>query len=246
MGAIPSRSFATLELPVITNDRYGCLTTTSQSDVDDPMTNPPNTTDAVQQLIRAGAEIVQSGLALASAGNLSIRLSADRFVVTASGTWLNRLDTSSFSVMDLDGNVVDGAPKPSSEWKLHQRAYQARADIGSVVHVHPAHALLLDALQRPIRLVTLDHAYYVGSIGRTPYYPNGSDELANTAAAEFHTHNCVVMGNHGSTTVGDDCDMALRRALNLENAAELTYRAILAGNGDIDFPWDAEPHLHHA
>lgn len=202
--------------------------------------------DAVQQLIRAGSEIVQSGLALASAGNLSIRLDAHRFVVTASGTWLNRLDETSFTVMDLDGNVVDGAAKPSSEWKLHQRAYRARPDVGSVVHVHPAHAILLDALRRPIRLVTLDHAYYVGLVGRTPYYPNGSDELADTAAEQLAEHNCVIMGNHGSTTVGDDCDMALRRALNLENAAELTYRAILAGNGDLDFPWESEPHLHHA
>lgn len=202
--------------------------------------------DAVQQLTRAGSEIVQSGLALASAGNLSIRLDADRFVVTASGTWLNRLDETSFTIMDLDGNVIDGATKPSSEWKLHQRAYRGRPDVGSVVHVHPAHAILLDALRRPIRLVTLDHAYYVGSVGRTPYYPNGSDELADTAAEQLAEHNCVIMGNHGSTTVGDDCDMALRRALNLENAAELTYRAILAGNGDLDFPWDSEPHLHHA
>ncbi|MAP62912.1 MAG: fuculose phosphate aldolase [Microbacterium sp.] len=210
------------------------------------MTHHPTHADAVQQLIRAGAEIVQSGLALASAGNLSIRLADDRFVVTASGTWLNRLDAASFTVMDLDGAVLGGATKPSSEWKLHQRAYRSRPDIGSVVHVHPAHAILLDALRRPIRLVTLDHAYYVGSVGRTPYYPNGSDELADTAAAELAAHNCVIMGNHGSTTVGDDCDMALRRALNLENAAELTYRALLAGSGDLDFPWESEPHLHHA
>ena len=167
-------------------------------------------------------------------------------MVTASGTWLNRLDRTSFSIMDLAGDVVEGADKPSSEWKLHQRAYLARPDIGSVVHVHPAHAILLDALGHPVRLVTLDHAYYVGSIGRTPYHPNGSDELADTAAEQLAEHNCVIMGNHGSTTVGDDCDMALRRALNLENAAELTYRALLAGNGDLEFPWGSEPHLHHA
>ena len=210
------------------------------------MNHSTSVADAVQQLIRAGSEIVQSGLALASAGNLSIRLDAERFVVTASGTWLNRLDEISFTIMDLDGNVIDGATKPSSEWKLHQRAYRARPDVGSVVHVHPAHAILLDALRRPIRLVTLDHAYYVGSVGRTPYYPNGSDELADTAAEQLAEHNCVIMGNHGSTTVGDDCDMALRRALNLENAAELTYRALLAGDGDLDFPWESEPHLHHA
>ncbi|GAA1859471.1 class II aldolase/adducin family protein [Microbacterium koreense] len=202
--------------------------------------------DAVRQLIRAGGEIVDSGLALASAGNLSVRLDDDRFVVSASGTWLNRFDEDSFTVMTLAGDVVGGAPRPSSEWKLHQRAYLARPDVGSVVHVHPAHAILLDAMRVPVRLITLDHAFYVASVGRTPYYPNGSDELADTAAEQLRTHNCLIMGNHGSTTVGDDLDMALRRALNLENAAEMTYRALVAGRDDLDFPWESEPHLHHA
>lgn len=210
------------------------------------MPNFPSCDDAIRQLIRAGAEIVQSRLALASAGNLSIRLDEESFVVTGSGTWLNRLEPASFTVMGLDGTVLDGDVRPSSEWKLHQRAYLARPDAGSVIHVHPAHAVLLDALGTPIRMLTLDHAYYVGSVGRTPYHPNGSDELADTAAAELRAHNCVIMGNHGSTTVGDDCDMALRRALNLENAAETTYRALTLGRDDLEFPWATEPHLHHA
>jgi len=200
----------------------------------------------IAELSSVGADIVARGLALASGGNISARIDDDTFVVTGSGTWLDRLTPEDFSVMNLAGEVVGGSPRPSSEWKLHQRSYLTRPDVNAVVHVHPQHAVLLNALGHDVRLITLDHAYYVRSVGTTPYYPNGSDELADSAAEQARQHDCIIMGHHGCSTLGDSIAMAFRRALNLEEAATATYRALLLGDTTTTFPAEAFDDLHHA
>ena len=208
---------------------------------------PATTRDeAVRQLIEVGRLAVERGLVLASGGNLSARLPGEaEFVVTAAGTWLDRLTPADFSVLTLDGTVVGGAGHPSTEWKLHQRTYRARPDVHAVVHLHPQHAVLVDALGHRIRLFTLDHATYVGSVGTVPYFPNGSDELADAAAAQAREHDCMVLSHHGCSALGPDVGMAFRRALNLEEAATATYRALLLGDTTCAFPADASAGLHH-
>jgi len=198
------------------------------------------------ELAEVGRTAVASGLVQASGGNLSARLDERTFVVTGAGTWLDRLTRDDFAVVDLDGNVLSPDTKPSSEWKLHQRAYLRRPDVTAVVHVHPQHAVLLSVLRRDIRLLTLDHAYYVKSIGYTEFHPNGSVELAETAAEQLAQHNCVIMRHHGCTTVGDSIGMAYRRAMNLEEAATATYRSLLLGDNTATFPVEHFDRLHHA
>lgn len=199
---------------------------------------------AVEELISVGKAAVERGLVLASGGNLSARIRGDRFVITAAGAWLDRLTPDHFAVMSLSGEV-SGTADPSSEWKLHQRSYLARADVNAIVHVHPQHAVLLDALGYEIRLMTLDHAFYVRSIGRTPHHPNGSDELADSAAREAADHDCIIIGHHGCSALGTTIGMAYRRALNLEEAAIATYRALTLGDRDTRFPEEARADLHH-
>ena len=202
--------------------------------------------ELLDQLADVGRAAVARGLVLASGGNLSARLPGSReFVVTAAGAWLDRLTPGDFTVLTPDGEVVGGAERPSSEWKLHQRTYLARPDVHAVVHLHPQHAVLVDALGHRIRLITLDHAYYVRSVGTVPYLPNGSDELADSAAAQARVHDCIVLSHHGCSTVGPDIGMAYRRALNLEEAAVATYRCLLLGDTDCQFPPDALAALRH-
>lgn len=205
--------------------------------------------ELVDELSHVGADAVQRGLALASGGNFSVRVpGASEFAITGAGTFLDRLAADTYAVLDLEGRVTDttSSVRPSSEWKLHQRTYRARPDVNCIIHLHPQYAVLLDALGHRVRLFTLDHAFYVKSIGRTDFYPNGSDELADTAAAEASNHNCIIMGHHGSSAIGPDIEMAYRRAVNMEQAAEATYRALLLGDTDSEFPPEQWEKLHHA
>jgi L-fuculose-phosphate aldolase len=199
------------------------------------MSTPRDT--LVAELLDAGRHLVEHGLVQASGGNLSVRLpGTDRFLVTGSGTWLDRLTPDDLTELTLDGARVGGAERPSIEWKLHQRTYAVRPDVTAVIHLHPQHVLLVDMLGAPIRFTTLDHQFYLGSVGRVPFHPAGSQEIAEDAAKAAREHDAVVMAHHGCSALGDTVSMALRRALNLEEAATMTYRLLLAGDRSTDFP----------
>ena len=193
--------------------------------------------EVVEELVEAGRHVVDRGLVQASGGNLSARVpGTDRFVVTATGTWLDRLTPDDFADLTLDGEHVGGAERPSGEWRLHHRTYTVRPDVVAIVHVHPQHVVLVDLLGAPIRFTTLDHRVYVGGYGRVPFLTSGSVDLAEAAAEAARDHDAVVLAHHGCSALGDSVSMAVRRALNLEEAAAMTYRLLLAGDTTADFP----------
>jgi ribulose-5-phosphate 4-epimerase/fuculose-1-phosphate aldolase len=198
--------------------------------------------DPRDQLARVGRSVVQAGLVVGSGGNLSARIpGTGECWVTATGTWLDRLDRGSFVRVRLpDGAAVDGGrvrgaagrttAGPSSELALHLATYRRRPDIGALVHLHPQTVLLLDALGEPVRLVTTDHGYYLGRVVTTPFRRPGSAELAELAAdAAADGTNCVILAQHGCSVLGETVELAHKRALNLEEAARLTYRALALG-----------------
>lgn len=206
----------------------------------------PDTVAALaDQLADVGRGAVERGLVVASGGNLSARVEGrDAFLVTASGTWLDRLTAADFSLVSLDGTLLDGHPTPSSEWRLHCRTYQVRPDANAIVHLHPQTAVVLDALGIPVRLLTLDHANYLRLVRRVPFFPNGSDELADAAAEASIGCNVVILAHHGCSTLGDTVEMAFRRAMNLEEAARNTVLCLQLGDTTTTFPGGVEMAVH--
>lgn len=194
-------------------------------------------------LIEAGRRAVASGLVIGSGGNLSARLpGGDACVVTASGTWLDALTPADFSLVGLDGELREGHPSPSGETALHLASYRRRDDATVCIHLHPQHCVLLDALGRDIRLLTIDHAYYVRRIARVPWIRSGTQELADAGAAALDDGcNCVILGHHGCSVVADSVDLAYKRAANLEEAAIATYRALLLGDTTTTVPGGTLP-----
>lgn len=199
-------------------------------------THPADATPAfdrlVEELALAGRRAVGAGLVIGSGGNFSARDTATgQVVATASGSWLDALVPEEFSVVDIDGAVLGGNPKPTSELPLHLATYRARPDVNAIIHLHPQCCVLLDALGHDIRLITTDHAYYVREVVSVPWLPSGSTELA-TAAAEAlgQDVNCSILSHHGCVAVAEDVGTAYKRAANLEEASALTYRALQLGD----------------
>jgi len=193
--------------------------------------------DLRDQLAHAGYSVVSAGLVVGSGGNLSARVpDADTCWVTGAGTWLDRLGRPDFAEVDLaDGAIVGdsalgGGVPPSTELPLHLATYRVRPDVHAIIHLHPQTALLLDALGERIRLVSTDHVFYLRRIVTTPFRLPGSAELAEVAAgAAADGANCILLAHHGCSVLGETVELAHKRALYLEEAARLTYRALAAG-----------------
>jgi L-fuculose-phosphate aldolase len=156
--------------------------------------------------------------------------------VTASGTWLDRLSRRDF----VRVRIADGAPvspddpPASSEVALHLHTYRARPDVNAVVHLHPQSLLLLDALGERIRLVTTDHVFYLREVVRVGFHRPGTQALAAAAAGvAAGGANCVVLAHHGCSVLADTVALARKRARYLEEAAQLTYRALVLGRPDV-------------
>ena len=193
----------------------------------------------VEQLIEVGRKAVSAGLVIGSGGNLSARLpGADECVVTCSGSALDELTPDQFSVVGIAGGEVRGGhPVPSSEVPLHLATYRVRPDANALVHLHPQTSVLLDALGHEIRLLTIDHAYYVREVRSTPFIQSGTPELAEAGAqAVADGCNCVILGHHGCSVVADTVDLAWKRANNLEEAARATLTMLQLGDTSTACP----------
>ncbi|HET9516413.1 MAG TPA: class II aldolase/adducin family protein [Actinoplanes sp.] len=197
--------------------------------------------DLRDQLAHVGYDVVQAGLVCGSGGNLSARIpDEDACWVTAGGAWLDRLSRSSF----VPVRVADGSPAtigtlsppsaaPTSELALHLAIFRSRSDVNAIVHLHPQTALLLDSLGERIRLTTTDHAFYVRRVATVGFRMPGSVEIAAaTAAAAADGTDCLILSRHGCVVLADTVELAHKRARNLEEAAQLTYRALAAGRLD--------------
>jgi ribulose-5-phosphate 4-epimerase/fuculose-1-phosphate aldolase len=181
--------------------------------------------ELVAGLVRAGQAVVRAGLVVGSGGNLSARSpGADQVRVSAAGAWLDQLEASTL----LPSPWAVPAPGVTSEFALHGAVYRARPDINAVIHLHPQITVLLDSLGERIRLITTDHLFYVRRVAVTAFHPPGTQELADAVAdAVADGTDCVILPHHGCAVLADSVDLALRRALNLEEAARLTYQALL-------------------
>jgi L-fuculose-phosphate aldolase len=186
--------------------------------------------DAAAAILRLGRRMSATGLVVGSGGNISVRTAPDEIVVTPSGRALDELESVDLVALGLDGVIREGEVPPSSESQMHLAAHRARADAVVAIHVHPPYANLLAATGHPIRLVTLDHAYYVRRMATVPYLKSGSVELADAVAARLAEVDVVILAHHGCLVVAPGADAAFERVANLEAAATATYRALLLGD----------------
>jgi L-fuculose-phosphate aldolase len=190
--------------------------------------------DLIEWLSRIGATVVRAGLVVGSGGNLSARdPGSDTVRVTAAGAWLDRLDATTLPASPWSAP----APGVTSEFALHRAVYRTRPEINAVIHLHPQITILLDSLGERVRLITTDHAFYVRRVAVTPFHPPGTEALADAVAdAVADGTDCVILAHHGCAVLAESADLALRRALNLEEAARLTYRALLLGRPIVECP----------
>lgn len=178
--------------------------------------------------------MLHRGITKGTGGNISIYNREEGLIaISPSGVEYTVMKPEDVVVVNPQGRVVDGALKPSSELGMHLAIYKARPGLSAVVHTHSTFATTIACANREIPAVH----YLVGFSGTDtvpciPYYPFGSQELANAAGekfAEIPSLTALLLGNHGLITGGADIGYAFSAAEEIEFVAELYYRQLRLG-----------------
>ncbi len=195
-----------------------------------------------EQVVRYARLLIERGLTRGTGGNISVR--QDELVaITPSGVAYASMTAEDIVVVDLAGRVVEGTLRPSSECGMHLACYRTERAFGAVVHTHSPFATTLACMQRELPPIHYLIGYAGGTVPCIPYYPFGSDELAEAAAAGMAGRNAVLLGNHGLLAAGADLDYAFSVAEETEFVAELYYRTELLGGGRMLCDADMEEAL---
>lgn len=176
----------------------------------------------------ASRRLAAAGLVLGTAGNVSAR-AGDRVAITPTGARLSELDADDVTVVDLAGNVVDGALAPTSEADLHLGVYD-RFGAGAVVHTHsPMATALACVLVGEVPCVHYGMLALGGPVRVAPYATFGTPELAAGVLDALEGRGAALMANHGAVTHGTDLAGAVELTLLLEWACEVYWRAAAIG-----------------
>lgn len=182
-----------------------------------------------QRLIAAARRTVELGLNHGTTGNLSVRF-GEGFLITPTGMPCDDLRTTDLVAMGMDGSLPPGSRAPSSEWRLHRDIYVARPDRQAIVHAHPTFATTLACLRLDLPAVHYMIAVTGGSVVCcAPYATFGTEELSASAMAALGNGRACLLANHGLLAVGTDLDEAVRVAAEVEQVAELYWRARQVG-----------------
>lgn len=187
-----------------------------------------------QQVLAACRRIVAAGLVAGASGNVSRRVEgadgAALVVITPSQVPYDRLTADDILVIDFERHPVEGEGAPSSETVAHLAVYQARADVGAVIHTHSTYASALAVAGLDIPPIIDEQVVILGgTIPVAEYAMSGSQELAEKACAALGEGYAVLLRNHGLLGVGADLEEAASVCEQVERLARIYLLALGLG-----------------
>lgn len=196
--------------------------------------------DLKEAVLRANLRLVSSGLVILTWGNAS-QISGDgRFVVIKpSGVSYSDMRAEDMVVTDLDGNVVEGGLRPSSDLPTHLELYRSFPGIGGVVHTHSRYATAFAQSERGIPCYGTTHAdtFYgevpctrpLSSLETLSEYERNTgrviSETFRTSGTDYMAVPAVLVCKHGPFTWGSSADKAVENAIILEEVACMALAA---------------------
>jgi L-fuculose-phosphate aldolase len=194
-----------------------------------------------RELCAVGVWLYRRGFAVATDGNLSLRLDATRVLTSPTGLSKGMLSPEDLVITDLHGRQLEGRLSPSSELPMHLAVYRRRTDVRAICHAHPPVATGYAAAG-----IALDKALLAESIldlaciPVAPYATPGTDDLAEALDPLIEDYNAILLANHGVVTFGPDLLTAFFRMETTEHIArvnlvtELLGRQVLLTDRDVD------------
>ena len=177
------------------------------------------------QLVSYSARLLADGLAVGSAGNISVRV-GEIVAITPSGISYAEMRPEDVCLVAMDGTELRNRETPSTETPMHLAIYAATT-AAAVVHTHSPEVIALSASRSELPAIHYAITGLGGPVRVAPYVRFGSAGLAAAAVDALDGRSAVILRNHGAVTYGRDLAQAYDRALLLEWLAR-TYRMALS------------------
>jgi L-ribulose-5-phosphate 4-epimerase len=186
------------------------------------------------EIFRMNLELPKNHLVTWTSGNVSGRnAGSDLVVIKPSGIAYDDLTPENMVVVDLDGKVIEGPYKPSSDTAAHLYIYRHRQDVRGVVHTHSTFATAFAAAGQSIRpVLTAICDEFGGPIPLGGYAKIGGDEIGRVVVDAIGNSPAILMKNHGVFTIGPTPEAAVKAAVMVEDVARTVFYALQLGPVD--------------
>jgi L-ribulose-5-phosphate 4-epimerase len=175
-------------------------------------------------------ELPKYGLVVMTSGNISGRdAESGLVVIKPSGYSYEEMTAADMVVVDLDGRVVEGHLKPSTDTATHLYVYKHRPDVLGIGHTHSTYASSFAVLGQPIPAVLTASAMLGGEIPCGGFATIGGEQIGAEIVRAIGSARAVLMQNHGVFTIGDSPRQAAKMAVEVEEIAKITHLAMLKG-----------------
>lgn len=171
-------------------------------------------------------KLIEAGLTKGTGGNISIcNREKGLIAISPSGIDYYEMEAEDVVVMDMDGKVVEGERKPSSESELHRIFYVKRDDINAVVHAHSVYATVLATNREELPASSYLVAFSGKNVRCGEYATFGTKELAENTFEAMQDRYAALMANHGLIAGSVNISNAFNIAEEIEYCAEVYVKA---------------------
>ena len=178
--------------------------------------------EARRSILDIGRRMYERQFVAANDGNISIRTGDGRIWVTPSGVSKGYMAEEMLLCVDMEGNVLEGHGKPSSESGMHLRIYRENPAVRAIVHAHPVTATSFAIARVPLDVALMTESVIgLGVVPVAEYAVTGSPAIADSVAPFCHDYNALLLANHGAVTWGTDPLQAWYRMETLECVAQV-------------------------
>lgn len=190
--------------------------------------------EAKRQVLDAARKMMEKGLVVGTAGNISLRLTpaGNRalLAITPTSRYYDSMSVDDIQIIDFDVEPVEGDLPPSVETRLHIGIYQARKNVNAIIHSHSIYASAISVTGQDIPPIMEDQVALIGGqIKLAQYAPSGSEEIAACAVTALEDRNAVLLPNHGAIGVGRTMREAFTACELLEKTAKIYFLALSLG-----------------
>lgn len=189
------------------------------------------------EIQKTASQAFEEGLVAGTSGNVSMYDAENKVMgITPTNTAYQTMKPEDVVLMKLDGTIIEGCLRPSSEWRLHAGIYEHLEEARAVIHTHSPHASSFAVNHETVPLVLVEMLPFLrGDIPLAEFGMPGTPEVGEKAVEAMTNPKryACLLANHGVVAFGSSLAQAYIRAVYVEDAAKIYHMARQVGEPKV-------------